>query len=66
MSELSDALEEIQALATEVNEKYSEYLESKEARDEAIRMAIHQGVSMYAIAQVTEMSQTAIAKIRNK
>lgn len=65
MNNTTDALETIQALTTDTTELHSAYLAAKQERDTAIREAISQGVTMYAIAKETGLSQTAIAKIRD-
>lgn len=60
-----ELIAKINILFTSTAGKYDEYLSVKNERDEAIREAISQGVTMYAIAKATGISQAAIAKIRD-
>ncbi|MFE5777065.1 hypothetical protein [Brachybacterium sp. NPDC056505] len=61
--ELLADLEECQA---ETDEALSAYLAARQDRDEQIRAAITQGITMYAIAKRTGLSEQAVAKIRDR
>lgn len=59
-------LDELVALWDETEEQFDDYRAVKDRRDASIRDAIDKGVSMYAIAKRLDVSQPAIAKIRDQ
>lgn len=66
MKSHDDALGEIKSLTEATDESHSQYLADMQERDEAVREAIRDGVTMYRIAQVTGLTQQAVRKIRDR
>ena len=62
----SDLLGEVKRLAQEADRRKAAYAEALESRDNAIRCAILDGVTMYRIAQVTGLTETAVRKVRDR
>lgn len=63
---VSDLLGEVKRLAQEADRRKAAYAEALESRDNAIRSAILDGVTMYRIAQVTGLTETAVRKVRDR
>ena len=61
-----DSLGEVKRLAQEAGRRKAAYAEALESRDNAIRSAIRDGVTMYRIAQVTGLTETAVRKARDR
>ncbi|UQN29494.1 hypothetical protein [Brachybacterium kimchii] len=61
-----DFLNQLEACAAEVEEAQKDLDEARQERDEQIRSAITHGVTMYAIAKRTGLSEQAVAKIRDR
>lgn len=61
----TDHIETIIKLTQASTNKNTEAQTAKSNRDDSIRTAIADGVTMYAIAQSTGLSETAVAKIRD-
>lgn len=59
-------LDELERLHTETEDAQSTFLAARQERDVAISEAIATGVTMYAIAKRLDLSEQAIAKIRDK
>lgn len=57
---------DVHALSIETQQRYNAYLATKQERDEAIRQAIANGESMYALAKLVGISQQSIAQIRDQ
>lgn len=65
MATKQELLDTIAKLATDTEARNAEYLDTKMMRDNLIREAISDGVTMYAIAKRIGISQTAVANIRD-
>lgn len=63
---VSDLLGEVKRLAQVADRRKAAYAEALESRDNAIRSAIRDGVTMYRIAQVTGLTETAVRKVRDR
>ena len=51
--------------AESVTEDEARLRRTREARDEAIRAAIAEGMTMYRVAQIVGISQQSVARIRD-
>lgn len=58
-------LNEIAEAWKETSKLHEQYAESKKRRDDLIRSAITEGVTMYAIAKHLGISQMSVANIRD-
>ncbi|UEJ83980.1 hypothetical protein Bra3105_06620 [Brachybacterium halotolerans subsp. kimchii] len=65
-STTEDFLNQLEACAAEVEEAQKDLDAARQDRDEQIRAAITHGVTMYAIAKRTGLTQQAVAKIRDR
>lgn len=64
-SDTREVLDELATLATDTDELYSQYFGALQERNMAVKQAIRDGVTMYAIAKRLGVSETAVAKIRD-
>lgn len=62
----AELLSELDAYQDEMLEAQSVADQARQVRDDAIREAIKEGVTMYAIAKRIGLSEQSIAKIRDR
>lgn len=56
----------LERLAEGVRERNADAAAAREARDNAIRAALSQGMTAYRVAQVTGLDERGVGRIRDK